>query len=415
MAVTARSIDIGDDHRELLRRLLRHEASTESEQVLSIYVNLDPGEFATAPARQSQITSLLDQAAREATDPAAWRATIDALRERFEAAEYEIRDARGLAVFCTADQSLMEMIRLPRPVVPCVEFGPSAHIRSMVEVLPRGAWCVLLINSRIARVLRGDRDRFTEVATYEHELLAGEERTGGTTAQTAWERAIEHEQRRHVEHVLDELRQRFEDAPFGRLVIAAPEQLRSIIDGAMHPYVREHFHDWIDADIDYVTPARVAELMDPVIEQATIDEQERLFAQLRQFAGKRGAAALGAPDVLRALDAESVETMLIAEGFHHGGSLCTTCGHIDAEQWHAPCPVDGGAMYPHRDIVEAAIERAVMSSARLMTIGRDAAEATLDAPDAALDGSGRPRELYNELMQLGGIAAILRYAPEPSE
>ena len=48
---------------ELIRKLAETQAPQES--VLSVYLDLDPARFATPPARQSEIDSLIDSAHRE--------------------------------------------------------------------------------------------------------------------------------------------------------------------------------------------------------------------------------------------------------------------------------------------------------------------------------------------------------------
>ena len=45
-----------------VRRLIEHRTG---HPVISLYLDLDPEQFATAPARAAQIRSLIDQAARE--------------------------------------------------------------------------------------------------------------------------------------------------------------------------------------------------------------------------------------------------------------------------------------------------------------------------------------------------------------
>jgi len=55
-------MQVNDITRERLRRLA--EATVGDAKVLSLFVNLDPREFATPPARSTEIRSLLDRAAR---------------------------------------------------------------------------------------------------------------------------------------------------------------------------------------------------------------------------------------------------------------------------------------------------------------------------------------------------------------
>src|SRR4051812_7903755 len=91
---------------------LRELAETRSVQgkVLSVFINLDPREFATPPARATEISSVLDEAGRTIRDHTAL--THDermALTEDVERVRDRLRNsngvdtegARGLAVFAS--------------------------------------------------------------------------------------------------------------------------------------------------------------------------------------------------------------------------------------------------------------------------------------------------------------------------
>src|SRR3954469_2447824 len=55
-------MQVNDITRDRLRRLA--EARTGDAKVLSLFVNLDPREFATPPARQTEMRSVIDRATR---------------------------------------------------------------------------------------------------------------------------------------------------------------------------------------------------------------------------------------------------------------------------------------------------------------------------------------------------------------
>ena len=80
----------------------------DGARVLSVYVDLEPSEFATAPARSTQVTSLLDEADRAVRSQEglshdarmALRADVDRVREWFRSGAFDAKGAHGLAVFC---------------------------------------------------------------------------------------------------------------------------------------------------------------------------------------------------------------------------------------------------------------------------------------------------------------------------
>ena len=103
---------------------LRHLASaTGRGKVLSLFVNLDPSEFGTIPARASQVRSVLDRAARvvREADDGLTHDERTALRADLERVEAELEGApaaagaRGLAVFASSQAGIFEALRLPVP------------------------------------------------------------------------------------------------------------------------------------------------------------------------------------------------------------------------------------------------------------------------------------------------------------
>src|SRR5687767_1289212 len=95
-----------------LRRLA--EVRPDSARVLSVFVNLDPSEFATPPARASQISSLLNDARRrvedatglEHTEREALRADLERVEERLRGDDLAGDGAQGLAVFACGPADL---------------------------------------------------------------------------------------------------------------------------------------------------------------------------------------------------------------------------------------------------------------------------------------------------------------------
>src|SRR5947208_7243403 len=88
------------------RRLVQQRPA---HHVVSLYLDLDPERFATAPARASQVRSLIDQAAREVEtlpdlshdDLVALREDLERVMEYLISREPPFSGARALAVFCS--------------------------------------------------------------------------------------------------------------------------------------------------------------------------------------------------------------------------------------------------------------------------------------------------------------------------
>src|SRR5688572_15404382 len=109
-----------DLDRDTLRKLAGAKAAI-GVKAISLYLDLEPTEFATPPARASAMRSLLDEGERKLEEAEggkanrALRADFERVREFFIG--YLPTDgAQGLAVLCSGESELFEVIRLPRPV-----------------------------------------------------------------------------------------------------------------------------------------------------------------------------------------------------------------------------------------------------------------------------------------------------------
>src|SRR5512135_1491206 len=132
---------------QVARRLVEHQGG---HPVISLYLDLDPERFATAPARSSQIRSLIDQASREVEadqalsheDRGALREDLRRLEDFLQSPDAPYQGARSLAVFCSTSDGLFETIPLSQPVPGQVVIGHRAHVEPAVSAAARGRWLV---------------------------------------------------------------------------------------------------------------------------------------------------------------------------------------------------------------------------------------------------------------------------------
>src|SRR6266446_1502325 len=128
----------------------------EGARVLSLFLDLDPSEFATPPARQTEIRSLIDdadRALREAGD-LPHEARIALKHDIVRAEEYllsaDLSGAHGLALFCSEPVGLFEAIKLPRPVASRAVIDDSPFVEPLAELGKRDTWAILLVNRQTA-------------------------------------------------------------------------------------------------------------------------------------------------------------------------------------------------------------------------------------------------------------------------
>src|SRR4051794_21373449 len=100
------------------------EVKPEQGRVLSVYMDLDPSEFGTPPARASQITSLVTDARHRVDElddlthdeQKALRADVEAVRDVLSQPGIADDGARGVAVFACGPAGLLETVRVPHPL-----------------------------------------------------------------------------------------------------------------------------------------------------------------------------------------------------------------------------------------------------------------------------------------------------------
>ena len=373
---------------------LRALAAIHSDRglVWSLYVNLDPSQFATPKARTSEIHSLLDSGNRlldeveedlDHDEKTALREDLGRLREFLEADGLPAEGAHGVALFCSGPADLFEVLRLPRPVPSEVLIDRSPQLGPLVDMAAGGAWAVLLVNRRIGRVLRGDIERLEEVARVK-DRVHGQHDQGGWS-QARYQRSVHEEVRDHLENAAAALQESFRRRPFDRLLVSTLDELWGEVEQALHPQIRDRVAGRFYVDVQLASPDEALEAARPLMEE---DDRRRERAALDRLqagiARPDGHGAAGLADVLAALTERRVEALLLAPRHAAPGSVCPRCG------WMGPsaeaCPVDGGPVERREDITEDAIEAAIAQSAEVVRIRH-----------------------FDDLGPLGGIAAILRF------
>jgi peptide chain release factor subunit 1 len=372
--------------RDELRRLA--EVRLDRPIVLSLYVDLDPAQFATPPARATAIRSLLDEAERRLRERDGLehqdRTDLQASLQRAAALlEHDLPTdgAQSIAVFASNAASLFEVLALPRPVPSRVAIGRSPLVGPLARLERRERWCVALVSRRDARIFRGSPESLREVEQI-HDVVFGQHDQGGWS-QARYQRGIEKEKDDHLKHTAEALMKHLKRRPFQRLILGGPREVVADFEAKLHGYLAARLAGRIEVDVDTATPDQVLKKTQPLFDAI---EEEREAAALDRL-GEGGRAALNLEEVLPALNERRVECLLLDERFSAPGTTCPECG------WLGPggertCPVDGRELEQLDDLTEAAIELTLQQSAEILAIRR------------------RQEELQE---RAGGVAALLRF------
>jgi peptide chain release factor subunit 1 len=369
--------------RDRLRKLA--ELRLDRPVVLSLYLDLDPTEFATPPARATAVRSLLDEAERRVKERAglahADRMALEGALERarnYLERELPTDGAHAVAVFASEPVDLFEAVKLPRSVPNRVAIGRSPLVGPLARLERRERWCVALVSRRDARIFRGSPDGLHEIGQI-HDIVFGQHDQGGWS-QARYQRGIEKEKADHLKRTAEVLLRHYKRRPFQRLITGGPREVVADFESKLHGYLSERLAGRIEVDVDTASPDQVLEAAQPRFDEL---EREREAEALERL-GERGAWGLG--ETLRALNERRVEMLLLDEQFSAPGTQCPECGWLGVGE-ERRCPADGTELVALDDVTDAAIELALQQSAELLAVRHD-------------------REV---LGGAGGVAALLRF------
>ena len=369
--------------RDQLRSLA--ELRLDRPIVLSLYLNLDPSQFATPPARKTSVRSLIDEAERRLRernglsqeDKAALQSSLERASAFLEN-DLPSDGAHGLAVFASERNDLFEALKLPRSVPNRVAIGHSPLVGPLAKLARRERWCLALVNRRDARIFRGSPDGLREVQQI-HDEVFGQHDQGGWS-QARYQRGIVKEKDDHLKNTGDALMRHFKRQPFERLIVGGPREVATDFEQKLHHYLGERLAGRIEVDVERTRPDQVLEAARPLIEKLEHQREQEALEKL----GERGACGLD--EVLPPLNERRVELLILDEQFGGvTGVQCLECGWLGLEGDR--CPADGSEVTELEDLTEAMIELSVQQSADLLAV----------------------RHEREALEAYGGAAALLRF------
>jgi hypothetical protein len=372
--------------RTRLRRLA--EVRPPRGRVLSVFVNLDPTELPTPPARATAISSILTEAAHRVEKVEAPHAEREELKHDLHQVEEVLRDGslasdgtHGVALYVCRAANLLELIRLPHPVRSQVVVDRAPFVEPLVREADEELWSVLLANRRVARIFAGVPERLEETDRIVDNVR--QQHDQGGWSQANYQRSVEKDKDDHVIHTVEVLFEAHKAHPIDRLLLGSPPELLSTYEHRLHPYLRERLVGRLHLDVEQ---ANLEEVRRQTVEAATEwtrrcerEELDRLAEGVGR--GERGAAGLAA--VLDALNTARVELLLVQPGLREPGFRDPEHDLLFATEAAAP---DARALEPVEDVVEAALAKAIEQAAGVRVV-----------------------RYHDDLGPLGGIGAVLRF------
>jgi peptide chain release factor subunit 1 len=332
----------------------------EGRWVLSVFLRLDLPEVPTRHARRAELNSLLTEAAERLRGDIAEAAEVAALESCLERVGHHLEDAlvgepavHGVAYFCEEGGELRAYALRRQPgfdVAAAFRHGPA--LEPLVEAMPGPVWAVAVVSRKHGRVFRGSDAGLVEVGDIDDDVHR--RHSQGGWSQARYQRGIEKETGDHVRRVCDLLFALHERRPFDHLAIVGPPELLPVVESNLHPYLQQRLAGKLATDVEHASAQEVLERVGGLIAEQRHGYEGEAIERLDQGLGKGERAVAGLADVLAAVEARRVETLLVSHG-----------------------PLD--------EQVERAVDGAVAQAAEVLVVEGD-----------ALDGHGQ-------------IAALLRY------
>ncbi len=313
LAVQASEIDDSQ-----IRRLA--ELRSPRDDVISLYLDLDPASAKLPRARRTGLESLLSAVERRQAgndesgsheQRAALQATLERIRDFFAEGGLAAHSARGVAVFCSEGAGLFEAYRLPRAVKDQVRVGEAPFIEPLLALAPTGRWGILLVSRRAARLFRGSSESLEEIGDVRDDVHR--RHSQGGWSQARYQRGIEQETLEHVKHSCELLLHAHEREPLEHLIVGGPEEIWPVVDSHLHRNLRDLLVGHIEADVERCSAeevlARASSLMTGVDRQQERELLDRLAAGL----GTGDEAVAGLDEVRAALRDRRVAVLLLTE------------------------------------------------------------------------------------------------------
>jgi hypothetical protein len=355
----------------IAKRLL--EATAAEHPVISVVFDLNPAEFATAPARATQANSLLDAAHNlETADQTlnhdarqAVRSDLERLTTYLGSDDLPVSGAGALAIYASHGSGLFETVALSQPSASSIYLYRRPYIEPVVIEPGAQRWCAVLVSARDVTVDMGVGATVLARSTGSA-YVRGHSASDGND-----ERSREQDIEGHMIAVSQQLASDQRAGRFDVLAIGGPVDALTGLESRLPDELRSALVGRLDVDPSAASEADVAAAVNGLLAQARADLQQRTLAEFsEQLSAAKGRdapprAVAGVTDVLGALAEQRVATLLFAGDFHAAGAQCLRDGMLLPSNV-SECPADGTATAPVADLREPMIAAAVRQDATVL-------------------------------------------------
>src|SRR3954447_15428731 len=230
----------------------------QGAKVLSVYLDLDPQNFATAEARASEITSALDAAGRmvdgaglEHDARVAARDDVDRVRSELLDNGLDAKGAQAVALFACGPAGLFEALKLPRPIATQVTLDDSPWIQPLLDMVRDPRIAVALVDRHHFRIFHGSEAELAELDADAQELRWPDDSTHPSRRHRS---ATEAEATYHYAEAAHALLALLKLRGYDALIIDVRDEERGAFEGRLRASVLDRLAGSIDCPTRSSTP-----------------------------------------------------------------------------------------------------------------------------------------------------------------
>ncbi|MDQ3107676.1 MAG: hypothetical protein M3Q68_07725 [Actinomycetota bacterium] len=348
-----------------IRALASFKAS--DRPVVSAYLDVDGKRW----PKFADVDARIDRHVREASEAASAHGHADAVPDlqRIQShvkAGLDRSRTRGLAVFACGDE-LWEVHELPVRVKDQLVVNQTPHVRQLEGIVDNyKGFGLLMADKQRTRMFVFELNEIVDKsevfdALPRHEDDAGDRDRGHTDHHLE---AATHQHVKKAAHIAFEV---WKQHPFDHLILSAGPEIAHELEADLHSYLKERIRARIN--IPAASPESViVEAVLDVEEQVEREREQSMVDRLRSAAASHRGGVAGLDATLGALSERRVDTLVVSDGYEVEGWSCPGCGVLAVKG--PGCPTCGAAMERVDDIVEAAVEQALLQSCHVeMCVG----------------------------------------------
>ena len=327
-------------------------------------------------------------------------------------------EAHGVFIVSCSGKDIFEAVPLALPLPNRVTTGPAPALSELVrmyEDYPR--YATVLADQDEALLLIVAHDAPESSVELEGSEYPRKQAQGGWSQRRYQARADEKVEA-FARDVAEQTREEMDRLKIDTLIVAAGDVMAPALDDAFHESVKERVVDRIHLDIRTSVPELI-EATRPIADKAERAREREAVRLVRDGVGAGTYGAGGVSDVLTALQAGQVETLVMVDDFEGNGwadYAMPAFGNGDVPTSH-PLGGDVADIVPV-DLREEMVRLAMQSGADVEIIHTDIPDDQEDFETVPQAGGDLPRSnAAIELDEHDGVGAILRYVigDEPSE